>query len=71
MIKQSQDSKQIGDVLRGEIVHAKQNAFTESSRLMVPDSSKWMTSSWLDQTFSRQSKNIRTLRPYNFLILNI
>ena len=40
----------------------KHNAFTESSRLMVTDSSKCMMSYWLDQTFSRQRNNIRTLK---------
>ena len=50
------------DVLVVKIVHMKLNTFTVLSRLMVPDSSNWMTSYWLDQTFSRHRKNIRTFK---------
>ena len=45
----------------GKIVHIKQNAYTEPSSLMVPDSSNMIMSHCLDQIFSGRRKNIRTL----------
>ena len=53
---------QIGAILRGKIVHLKQSAYTELLRLMVCDTSNRMSTYWLDQTFSKWRKTIRTLK---------